>query len=383
MKHTNTVIHQLLQFIPRNRFDDVVERHQGDTRTRQLSCWTQFVALLFGQLGQRQSLRDLETAFNSQNNHHYHLGVQPIRRSTLADANAKRSSAIYQELFFWLLSQIRGNLGKVGGELIRLVDSTTIDLNKTHFQWARFRSTKAGIKLHTVFDPQAKVPTFFSLTEAKVNDHKEGQKLPFLPGATYVFDRAYNDYAWYYRLDQQQIRFVGRMKRNALFEVIENRPTTTDDILDDQLIRLSSKKGEACPIPLRRIRFLRPEDGKELVFISNDLERTAEQIAALYKQRWEIELFFKWIKQNLKIKRFLGTSENAVRIQVLVAMIAYLLLRMAQLRFPGDHSMQHWARWICVNLMQRRPITEAEAPPPTVTTWQERRHNPQISMAFG
>ena len=243
--------------------------------------------------------------------------------------------------------------------MVRLIDSTTIDLNLNQFQWASFRSTKAGIKLHTVYDPDAEVPTYFEMTTAKVNDRKAVHKLPILPGATYVVDRAYNDYGWYYRLTQQGTHFVGRMKSNAVYEVIENKETNAGHILKDQVIRLTSVKAKKdCPINLRRITIVREEDDKVLSFITNDLDRTAQQIADLYKARWQIELFFKWIKQNLEIKRFFGRSENAVKIQVLTAMIAYLLLRLAQLSTHCKISLQQIARRVSLNLTKRCSLFE-------------------------
>ena len=243
--------------------------------------------------------------------------------------------------------------------MVRLIDSTTIDLNLNQFEWAKFRSTKAGIKLHTVYDPNAQVPVYFERTHARVNDRKALSTLPVLAGVTYVVDRAYNDYGWYYMLDQMGSTFVGRMKSNARYEVVESRATQSDQVRSDEVIRLSSDKAKTnCPIPLRRIVFERAEDKKVLVFISNDLDCSAEEIAELYKQRWQIELFFKWIKQNLKIKRFLGRSENAVMIQVLVAMIAYLLLKLIQLGIQSHFSLQKIARILSLNLVARRTIED-------------------------
>jgi IS4 transposase len=360
MKHRNTVFHQLLSFLPRHRFQNSVDRHKGDHRTRALSCWDQLIALLFCQLADRQSLRDLEDSFNSIQAHHYHLGARTIRRSSLSDANKNRPVAIFQETFFFLLEKVRASLPcKDTGEMVRLIDSTTIDLNLNQFKWAKFRSTKAGIKLHTVYDPKAEVPTYFEMTHAKVNDRKALTKLPILSGVTYVVDRAYNDYGWYYALGQMNSIFVGRMKKDARYEVLEvrNRTRENESILSDEVIQLSAKKAKKdCPISLRRITFRRKEDQKILVFISNDLNRSAEEIACLYKQRWQIELFFKWIKQNLKIKRFLGRSENAVMIQVLVAMIAYLLLKLTQMGIQNGVSLRKIARLISIHLSSRRPI---------------------------
>jgi len=275
-----------------------------------------------------------------------------VKRSTLADANASRPYQIYLELFHWLLGQTRK--GAAGKEMVRLIDSTTVDLCKQPFEWAHFRSGKAGVKIHTVYNPDAETPTFFSITNAKCHDRQAARNLPLMPGATYVFDRAYNDYGWFSAMSERNIRFVGRMKSNARFEIVKLRPVSEDGVIEDALIRLTSARGKAqCPRMLRRIRFVRKEDGKELVFITNDFDRSAGEIAELYKQRWQIELFFKWVKQNLEIKVFFGTSENAVKIQIIIAMIAYLLLHLARQAIPNSNSLQQIARLVKTNL---RPL---------------------------
>jgi hypothetical protein len=356
MKHTNTIFHQLLKNIPRHRFEAVVKRHKGDYRTRSLSCWQQFIVLLFAQLGGCRSLRDVVSAWGSHARCHYHVGGRMVKRSTLADANGSRPYQIYFELFHWLLGQARSGAGK---EMVRLIDSTTIDLCKQRFEWAHFRSGKAGVKMHTVYDPDAGVPTFFSITTAKCHDRKAARNLPLMPGATYVFDRAYNDYTWFNAMCEQDIRFVTRMKSNTQFETVEPRKVTEYGVREDAMIRLTSARGkELCPRLLRRICFTREEDGKQLVFITNDLDRSAGEIAELYKLRWQIELFFKWIKQNLKIKAFFGTSENAVKIQIIIAMTAYLLLHMASRIIPNNRTMRQLARLVTTNLMIRRNFLE-------------------------
>jgi len=366
MKHHNSVFQQLLKVIPRHQFQKVVDRHNGDHRVRKLSCWTQLVAMMFAQLAGRVSIRDLVENFNACHNHHYHLGVSHIKRSSLSDANNQRTANIFSETFFYLLQKVRSHLPRgAASDMVRLIDSTTIDLNLNQFEWAHFRKTKSGVKLHTVYDPEADTPTYFELTTAKVNDRKAARNLPIMAGVTYVFDRAYDDYSWYYEMTCQGTYFVGRMKTSAVYEVVESRDTTGDFILEDQVIRLSSDKAKKdCPTHLRRVKIRREEDGKILVFISNDLERTAAEIAALYKSRWQIELFFKWIKQNLKIKRFIGRSENAVKIQVLTAMIAYLLLRLAQITTYSNLSLQKIARRISLNLTRRCSLLELFSDPP-------------------
>lgn len=379
MKHSNTVFHQLLKYLPRHRFQEAVDRHQGDRRIRSMSCWDQLTALLFGQLTGSRSLRDLVTGFNSKSAHHYHLGTRTVRRSSLSDANSHRPTAVFQETFFYLLEQVRNKLPKCdASEMVRLIDSSTIDLNLNQFEWADFRSTKAGIKLHTVYDPNAEIPVYFAMTNAKVNDRKALHQLPMMAGMTYVVDRAYNDYAWYYTLTQQGSVFVGRMKKNALYEVLETKPAMSEGILSDEVIQLSSRKAKkACPTPMRRIKFCRKDDGKILEFITNDMQRSAQEIADLYKQRWQIELFFKWIKQNLKVKTFIGRSENAVMIQVLVALITYLLLKLAQLGCHSKMGLQSIVRLIGINLTSRRSLIALLQPDPGPNSLQKNEDCPQ------
>jgi len=369
MRHINTVFSQLLSEIPRHLFNKVVERHHGDKREGSMKCWTQFCVILYGQLSSKRTLRDICLSWKSQGHLQYHFGASKAARSTLSDANRSRPSEIYLELFYWLLNQVRKTTITCK-DAVRLIDSTTIDLCKQQFSWATFRRGKAGVKIHTVYDPNAKVPTFFSITTASKHDKRAAEKMPLLDGATYVFDRAYNDYSWYYSMTLRDIRFVGRMKTTAKFEVVEVLKASGKGVLNDELIRLSSAKAKKdYPRMLRRICFIREEDGKKLSFITNDLKRTAEDIAALYKQRWEIELFFKWIKQNLKIKRFVGTNENAVRTQIIIAMISYLLLKLVNQKCNSKLSLHQMLTLVAANLMSRRNIhdlllqKEPEKPP--------------------
>ena len=376
MKHINTIFHQLLKFIPRRQFEAVVDRYDGDRRVRSLSCWDQFTVLLYAQFSGCHSLRDVVAAWDSHAGHHYHLGSSSVKRSTLSDANVSRPSQMYLELFYWLLRETRTGRNS-SKEMVRLIDSTTIDLCKKQFEWAHFRSGKAGVKMHTVYDPNAHTPTFFSITTAKCHDRKAARKMPLLSGTTYVFDRAYNDYAWFHEMSQQDVRFVTRMKSNAGFEVLESNDVTEPGVLEDTLIKLSSARArQICPQAMRRIRFVREDDGKELTFITNDLKRTAGEIAGLYKQRWQIELFFKWIKQNLKIKRFFGTGENAVKTQIIIAMIAYLLLHLARKVIPNKRTLQQLARLVAVNILHRRSILDLlvdSGPPESPKTLYDQR----------
>jgi len=244
MQHINTVFSQLLTEIPRYEFNKVVNRYNGDKREGGMSCWTQFCAMLYGQLSGRKSLREISLTWESHRHKHYHTGASEAKRSTLSDANRERPSGIYLEVFYWLLNQLRKPDMK-HEDAVRLIDSTTIDLCKQQFSWATFRSGKAGIKVHTVYDPKANVPTFFSITEASKHDKKAAEEMPLLDGATYVFDRAYNDYAWYYNMDQRDIRFVGRMKSNARFNVVKELEPIGEGVLKDEIIRLSSAKAQS------------------------------------------------------------------------------------------------------------------------------------------
>ncbi|HID37720.1 MAG TPA: IS4 family transposase [Ghiorsea sp.] len=342
----------------RYEFNKVVKRYNGEKHAGSMSCWTQFCAMLYGQLSSRKSLREISLTWGSHRHKHYHIGASEAKRSTLSDANQNQPSGIYLEVFYKLLNQLR-EPGIQHKDAVRLIDSTTIDLCKQQFGWATFRTGKAGVKIHTVYDPKANVPTFFSITAASKDDKKAAENMPLLDGATYVFDRAYNDYAWYHAMSQRGIHFVGRMKSNAQFEVVEKLEPMGEGVLKDEVIRLSSAKAKSdYPINLRRTQFIRKEDNKQLSFITNDMKRSAKEIAGLYKQRWEIELFFKWIKQNLKIKRLVGQSENAVKTQIIIAMIAYLLLKLANKNSKSKTTLQQLAVLVAVNIMERRNISE-------------------------
>lgn len=365
MAHRSTVFAQLLKFIPKAEFNKIVAEYDGDKRCRSLFCWDQFVAMLFAQLSGCSSLRDLIERLGSQKSRIYHLGINPIQKSSLADANHSRPMEIYYRLFFRLLTKL-GNDSESKNLMrdVQLIDSTTISLCKAQFEWAEFRSHVAGIKLHTVYDPDADAPVYFQMTSAKVHDSVPVARFPVFAGLTYVFDRAYNNADFLKRLIDSEAFFVGRMKVNMRYTVLETREPEGDGVQSDELIRVEYKK-KSNPLSgqvLRRIRFVREEDGKELVFMTNDLKRSAVDIAALYKKRWQIELFFKWIKQNLKIKRFFGTSENAVMIQVLIAMITYLLLRLVQEGMSLPISLQKIGRNLISTLMQRRTLRELFLP---------------------
>lgn len=328
MAHCSTLMGQLLQLIPRHVFEHVVDSQawQGPN-PRKFTYWSHLVAMLFGQWSGRKSLRDLVFSLNRQVRKCYHLGLAGVKRSTLADANQQRPAVIFEQTYHKLLARVYAEMARqeqVHPEL-KIIDATTIELCAGTFPWASFRARKGAIKLHTVLADL--LPQCVVLTDGKTHDLTVAKELAFAPGDLLIFDRAYIDYDWLFHLHQQGVWFVTRLKANASYEVVEARYRASEAILTDQVIRLSSPHGQAAyPAPLRRVHYRDPETGKEYVFLTNRMDLSALEVAALYKRRWQIELFFKWIKQNLKIKAFYGTSKNAVLIQIWTALIAYLLL---------------------------------------------------------
>lgn len=373
MHHQNTIIHGLLKAIPRWRFERVVKEHRGDYRERTLSFWTQFTALTYAQLSGAQSLRELVTGLSSHRQLLYHLGMDSVRRSTLSDANRDRPVSIFAAVFALLLPEAMGRVRQEIADVVRLIDATSVRLNDTLSGWAHYKVKQAGAKLHLVFDPHAICPIYFNITPMRVNDIVEGKKIPLEPGATYVFDLAYYDFGWWAEMDKLGCRFVTRLKDNTPIEVVRDLSVPKSGaILSDRIgflpERLNRSRRNPFQDPIREVR-VRTDKG-ELRLISNDLDATAEQIAHLYKTRWQIELFFKWVKQNLRIKKFLGTSENAARIQIIVALIAFLLIRIAHYRTSAQISLQDLARRLRANLLHRKSIPDlltetAYRPPPS------------------
>jgi DDE family transposase/uncharacterized protein DUF4372 len=365
MHHQNTLLHDLGKAMPRWRFEQLAKRSAADRRVRTLPCWSQFVALVFAQFAGITSLRELIAALASHTNRAYHLGLGPIRRSTLAEANAKRPLALYQAVLLNLLDRLQPRLARSARDTLRLVDATTIRLSALS-EWARVGIHHHAVKLHVAYDPKAGVPTFFEITSARMNDITVAKAMPIEAGATYVFDKGYYDAFWA-ALDAAGCRFVTRRKVNTPLDVLATRAARGAAIRADRIGRLPGRlaRNRRHPYaqPVRLITVIR-EDGKTLDLLTNDLEAEASAIAALYQARWQVELFFRWVKQNLKIKRFLGTSEHAIKLQILTALIAYLLLRLAQERLPRPASLHHLARLVKANLMHRKALTDLVHPPP-------------------
>lgn len=368
MRHQNIVFHELLKHLPWGEFDRLVEQHGADFRVRTLPTKTQLIALLYGQLSGANSLREIVGGLESHAARLYHLGAKPVARSTLSDANTLRPSAVFAELFTLLVGRAHRDLRHSLADTVYLIDSTGLRLTAAS-QWARFSAKACGAKLHVIYDPNADRPIYAAVSIAKVNDITAAQAMPIEPGATYVFDLGYYDYRWWASLDEKACRIVTRFKTNTRLQPVEERPVPPgSNILSDRIGFLPPRQAKSRRNPMhnavREVQ-VRIESGKVLRILSNDLDASAQEIADLYKRRWAIELFFRWVKQALKITRFLGTSENAVRIQIAVALITFLLLRMAQQTQSAIESPLEFARLIRANLMHRRRIDRLLGPPPT------------------
>lgn len=374
---------QLLQFVPRGRFDTLVAQHHGDRYAKAFGCYDLLVAQLFGHLNGSRSLREVETGFNAHAAHHYHLGTRAIRRSTLADAGAKRSPAVFEGLVKVLMASVHRQVRQTGAECLRLLDSTSFTLKGRGFDdWAAASRTThtQGLKLHIVYAPGSAVPTLQEITAANVNDVTQARNIPISRGATYVFDKGYCDYNWWARIAEQEAKFITRLKANAkirVINVLEVPGAMKDVILADEKIEFSNKNPGAgrknfYTAPLRRVTVARPDKGTPLVLVTNDFERTAAEVAECYKARWQIELFFKWIKQNLRIKQFLGRSENAVRIQILCALIAYLLVALYRKAHAPAQPMIRLIEELRAALFQRPEIDD---------TVERRRRARQLAHA--
>jgi hypothetical protein len=353
------VFRQLAKFIPWGALDELIEQTHADARVRRLSTKDQLLALLFAQLSGAKSLRDIESLLESHAARRYHAGLSPVHRSTLADANARRPAEVFSGLFVMMVAALDRKLKRQVGEAVHLIDSTTIRLNELS-TWSRFSADLSGVKAHVIYDANAERPAYFTVTPARVNDITAAQAMPIEPGATYVFDLGYYHFAWWAKLDEAGCRFVTRLKKNTPLRDIKVSPVPANSaILSDRIgflpERLASNRHNPMHHAVREIR-VRLDTGKELRIVSNDLDAPAGEIADLYKRRWAIELFFRWVKQTLKIGHFLGTSENAVRIQIAVALIACLLIRLAHAGQTAVSELTRFARLLSANIMHRRPL---------------------------
>jgi len=371
LAHHNTVLAQLLKFFPRHEFEALANRHHEGQKLRRMTRWSQFVALCMGQLAGRSSLRDIVSNLSAQTAKLYHLGSAKVTRTTLARVNENQPYTLYEALFYKLLVRCQQCAPKHGFRFknkLYSLDSTTIDLCLSVFPWAKFRRTKGAVKLHVGLDHEGLIPSFVTMTDGKAHDVTVGRTLELPRGSIVVMDRAYTDFTWFNALNDKEIFFVTRQKRNATYKVIERHPVASNRGLTcDQTILITGAKARACPIRLRRIGYRDPDTGKHYVFLTNNFHLAAKTIADIYKARWQIELFFKCIKQNLKIKSFVGTSRNAVLTQIWIAMCAYLLLAWIKFSSRITRSIQQMIRLLQLNLFERRalmPLLRGSPPEP-------------------
>lgn len=360
MPHQNIVFRDVLKPLPWHCVKQAVEKHGADDRSRKLGTKRHLITLLYGQLSGAASLRDIVTSMASHEARLYHLGAEPVKRSTLADANAQRPWQVFGDIFAGLLKQVHRGLRRKASGAVRLIDATSVRLSSLSADWATFSAEIYGAKAHVVYDPQAACPVYFAVTPANVNDITAAKAMPVEAGATYVYDLGYYDYSFWASLDAAGCRFVTRLKKNTPLAVLQENGVPQDGgILSDCIgllpQRLAARRRNPLQKPVREIRVL-SDSGRELRIVTNDLKAPAAEIAELYRQRWQIELFFRWIKQTLRIGHFLGTSENAVRIQIAVALIAFLLLRLAHAAQKAVHRPLDFVRLVRANLMQRRRI---------------------------
>ncbi len=382
MMQVCSIFSQLLQLFPRLEFARLVRETHAERHARGFTCWGQFVAMLFCQLGRAHSLREICGGLASCEGKLSHLGIQVPKRSSLAYANEHRPWQLSEQLFYRLLERCRAAVPlprkfRFKNKLVSL-DSTIIDLCVSVFDWATFRRTKGAIKLHLLLDHDGYLPSFAVVTEGKVADVKVAQRLTFEPGTIVVDDRGYTDYELFARWTAAGVWFVTRQKDNAVYAVVEEHLLPQHRrVLKDQTIVLTGVGAAAkCPVQLRRIEVWNPEKEEVLVFLTNQFRLGASTIAAIYKDRWQIDLFFKALKQNLKIKTFVGTSANAVKIQVWTALIAMLILRYLQLKARFAWSLSNLVALLRMNLFTHRDLwawlhQPFETPPVVTVPWQE------------
>jgi len=376
-----TLFAQIMDFLPWKTFHRIVKRYDGDCRIRTLSCAEHFRILAFAQLTYRESLRDIETCLSAQANKLYHMGIrEAVSRSTLADANSNRDWRIYADFAQRLINQARQlysseDLGIDLTNTVYALDSTTIDLCLSVFPWANFRTTKAAVKLHTLLDLRGNIPSFIHISDGKMHDVKALDLLIPEPGAIYVMDRGYVDFARLYALHLTGAFFVTRAKSNLdAHRVYSTTTDRTTGIVCDQTIALDGYYAKKdYPQQLRRIRFNDPETSKTLVFLTNNFTLPSPTICALYKNRWQVELFFKWIKQHLRIKRFYGTSENAVKSQIWIAVSVYVLVAIIKKQLNLDASLYTLLQILSVTLFEKIPIQHA------LTIREHKNHNPTVN----
>jgi len=384
MSHCNTIFHQMLKLIPRHHFGKLEAEHGTGRKARSFTRWSQLVHLLSMQLTARVSLRDGVSSLKARIKSLYHLGVKPVARSTFADANNQRPASFFEALFGLMYRRCQPlapkHKFKFKNKLFSL-DATVVSLCLALFPWAAFRRTKGGIKLHTLLDHNGYLPAFVAISPAREHEVKKARSLSLPKGSIVVEDLGYTDYAWYTQLTAQKIFFVTRQKRNARYEVLECRKVNKKQgLISDQTIRLTGAKSQECPVPLRRIAYRDAATGRPYVFLTNHFKLAAKTIADIYKERWQIEIFFRFIKQNLKIKAFIGNSENAVLTQIYAALIVYLLLCYLKFLCNLSITLQNCIRILQLNLFRTCTLQELFEPPEIIA--DNMRNSNQLTLAL-
>lgn len=357
------VIAQFLKLLSRYEFQRIVNKFKGDFRSKHFKCWDQLGCMIFAHIRQESSLRDIDRALNAHAAKLYHIGIQQCPKSTLADANERRDYRIFEE--FTKAMMQRAHREYANTELaidvdnaVYALDASTVDLTLSLFPWAKFRKAKGAIKLHAMVDLRGNIPAFLTITDGKVHDVKAAPLVPIEPEGIYVVDRGYVDFSWLWSIQQTHAFFVTRLKTSIKWTRVISHPVDKSlGLRCDQEILLSSKRLQKLyPIRLRRVSFRDETQERTLVFLTNNFALNPETIAALYKARWEIELFFKWIKQNLRVKAFYGTSPNAVKTQIWVAMTVYLTLAILKQRYQLEQSLSQLLHFLEVNLFEQKPL---------------------------
>ena len=364
MNQGKYVFAQIVEFLPQRIFDRIVEKYEGNKYVKHFTCWNQLLCMLFGQLTNRDSLRDLMVALNAHSNKSYHLGLgKNVTRSNLAKANETRNSKIFEEFAYHLIDVARRNRANDDFEIkgtIYAFDSSTIDLCLSVFWWAKFRKAKGGIKLHTLFDITTQIPAFVHVTPATVNDVNAMDYLNYEQSAYYIFDRGYVDYTRLFKITQHSAFFVIRAKSNLQFNrMYSQKIDKSSGVLCDQIGKLKGFYiSKRYPDKLRRVKFHDQQTNRTFIYLTNNFDITSAQVALLYKNRWQIELFFKWIKQHLKIKSFWGTSQNAVLIQIYCALITYCLVSIIGNELKISRSTYEILQVVGISLLDKTPVNE-------------------------
>jgi putative transposase len=369
MAHHNTILSQILRLVPRHEFKSLEIKHDSKRRSDAMSRWTQFVSMAVAQLCSRSSLRDIESTIASQSHLGYHLGSGSVKRATLSRANRTLDFRFYESLFSKLYALCQNRSGKhqfrFKGKLFSL-DASLLDVSMKVFPHASYNNRKAAYKLHIGLDHDGLIPAFSAITPGKTGDQTQAKLMHFPKGSVLVFDKGYSDYGWHNQLTERGIFWVTRIRGNAKYRVLGRRTINrSQGITSDQTIEFTSlRSSKKCLRPVRRIGYRDAETGKHYVFTTNHFDWSAKTIADIYKQRWQVELFFKWIKQNLKIKTFMGNTDNAVMTQVMIALCVYLILAYLKFQSGITQSLQQISRLVNPNLFTRRNLIQLFKPPP-------------------